>query len=334
LQGNVWRFDLTDSNPKNWAVTSATGTAITSVGAGTPIYSTGSSTLPISTKVVVASISTAGNPRVLVEFGTGQQTPFTNNAQASYATTQQYLIGIWDWNLSSWNSLSHVQYASLSSSTTPAAPSPISGTSVLQAQSVQAMYDASGALSSTSTQIGTAYSYETITNHTISWADTSTTSTRQYGWYLGLSSGYGNPTDPNGLQASTSIPSAPRIYEQVIFNPTLQDGAFIVNTTIPPTTSLATCSSTLAGGWTMAIDPATGGAFINSFFGNANHQFLNIGSQIVSGIALSGTGSPSVVIAGSNTYLVTQTTTGTGAITQINPPAGSKGSRLTWIEKR
>jgi type IV pilus assembly protein PilY1 len=84
----------------------------------------------------------------------------------------------------------------------------------------------------------------------------------------------------------------------------------------------------------MAINPATGGAFTNSFFGNANHQFLNIGSASVSGIALSGTGTPSVVIAGTNTYVVTQTTTGVGAISQINPPAGSQGSRLTWIEKR
>jgi type IV pilus assembly protein PilY1 len=84
----------------------------------------------------------------------------------------------------------------------------------------------------------------------------------------------------------------------------------------------------------MAINPATGGAFTNSFFGSANHQFLSISGNSVSGIALSGTGSPSVVLAGTNTYLVTQTTTGSGAITQINPPAGSKGSRLTWIEKR
>ena len=334
LQGNVWRFDLTNSNPTLWAVTSVSGAAMTTTGAGTPIYSTGSTTLPITTKVVVASIATPGNPRILVEFGTGQQTPFTNNLPASYATTQQYLIGIWDWNLSSWNSKSNVPYAILSASTTPAAPSPISGRSALQAQSVQATYDTSDVLSSTSTQIGTAYYYETISNATISWADLSTTSTRQYGWYLGLSSGYGNPADPNGLTGSTSIPSASKIYEQVIFNPTLQDGAFIVNTTIPPTTSLATCSSTSAGGWTMAINPATGGAFTNSFFGNSNHQFLNIGSQSVSGIALSGTGSPSVVIAGTNTYLVTQTTSGTGNIAQINPPAGSQGSRLTWIEKR
>jgi len=338
LQGNVWRFDLTNSDPTKWAVTSASGTAMTSTGVGTPIYSTGSTSIPITTKVVVASIASTGNPRVLVEFGTGRQTQFTNNVPTTYATGQQYLVGIWDWNLSSWNSLSNSKYASLSSSTTPAAPSAISGgltgNTVLQSQSVQATYDTNDVLSSTSVQIGTAYFYETISNNTISWADTSTTSTKQFGWYLPLSTGFGNPTDPNGLQATSTIPSATPISEQVIFNPTLQDGAFIVNTTIPPTTLLALCSSTLAGGWTMAINPATGGAFTNSFFGNANHQFLNIGSASVSGIALSGTGTPSVVIAGTNTYVVTQTTTGTGAITQINPPAGSQGSRLTWIEKR
>ncbi|HXC09369.1 MAG TPA: PilC/PilY family type IV pilus protein [Steroidobacteraceae bacterium] len=334
LQGNVWRFDLTSSNPANWAVTSASGTAMTTTGAGTPIFSTGSTSQPITTKVIVASIAGTGNPRVLVEFGTGQQTQFTNNAPAAYAGSQQYLMGVWDWNLSGWNSISGVQYDSLSSSTTPAAPAALSGTGSLLAQSVLATYDTNDVVSSTSTQIGSAYYYETISNNTISWADTSTTSTKQYGWYLPLSSGYGNSLDPNGLQATTTVPSAPKIYEQVIFNPTLQDGAFIVNTTIPPTTSLATCSSTSAGGWTMAINPATGGAFTNSFFGNSNHQFLNIGTQTVSGIALSGTGTPSVVIAGTNTYLVTQTVLGKGAISQINPPAGSQGSRLTWIEKR
>jgi type IV pilus assembly protein PilY1 len=333
LRGNVWRFDLTSNDPTKWAVTSATGQAVTTSGAGTPIFSTGTTSEPIATKVIVASIASVGtNPRVLVEFGTGQQVQFTNNNPATYATTQQYLMGVWDWNLSNWNSKSNVQYDSLSSTAAPS--SPLSGTTNLLGQSVQAQYDTNAVLSSTSTQIGTQYYYETISNNTIAWADTSTTSTKQYGWYLPLSSGYGNPTDPNGLQSSTTIPSAAKLYEQVIFNPTLQDGAFIVNTTIPPTTSLATCSSTLAGGWTMAINPATGGAFTNSFFGNTNHQFLNIGSQSVSGIALSGTGTPSVVIAGTNTYVVTQTTSGTGAITQINPPAGSKGSRVTWIEKR
>ena len=84
----------------------------------------------------------------------------------------------------------------------------------------------------------------------------------------------------------------------------------------------------------MAIDPASGGAFTNSVFANSNHNFLNIGNQSVSGIALSGTGSPSVVTAGTNTYIVTQTTGGSGTIQQANFPGSNKGKRVTWIEKR
>jgi type IV pilus assembly protein PilY1 len=124
------------------------------------------------------------------------------------------------------------------------------------------------------------------------------------------------------------------VYEQTIFSPTLADGALLVNTTIAPTTSLRACQSTAAGGWTMAIDPATGGAFPASFFGDANHNFQNINNQIVSGMALGGTGSVSVVANGPQAYMLTQTTNGTGAIEAINPQGTLVGTRLTWTEKR
>ena len=350
LQGNIWRFDLTSSNPANWAVTSATGNAMTTAGAGTPIYNdtipatpaSGSNpavpayAAPITTKLVVASIaSTSTNPRVLVEFGTGQQAPFTNLSPATYATAQQELVGIWDWNLSGWNAKSTAQYDSLTSSTTPRAPtSTITGLSSLQQQSVLGTFDSSGTASSSSTQTGTAFTFETISSNPINWADTSTTGTAQFGWYLQLSSGYGNSKDANGLLSSSTVAGAAKMYEQVIFSPTLQDGAFIVNTTIPPSTSLATCSSTAAGGWTMAINAANGGSFTNSVFGTSNHTFLDVDNEVVSGIALSGTGTPSVVQGGTNTFLVTQTTSGTGNITQLNLPGSTQGSRITWIEKR
>jgi hypothetical protein len=65
----------------------------------------------------------------------------------------------------------------------------------------------------------------------------------------------------------------------------------------------------------------------------------NINGQSASGAALSGTGSASTVqftpsSGPVETYLVTQNTTGTGTIQQVNPPGGSLGSRLTWIERR
>jgi type IV pilus assembly protein PilY1 len=120
------------------------------------------------------------------------------------------------------------------------------------------------------------------------------------------------------------------VYEQEIYNPLLSDGAFIVNTTIPPTNSLASCTATTAGGWTMAINPATGGAFTTAFF---NSTTTNT-SLVTNGLALSGTGTPSLVTSGSKTFLVTQTVAGTGAVTQVNPPAGTSGKRLSWIERR
>jgi type IV pilus assembly protein PilY1 len=349
LQGNVWRFDLTSSDPANWAVMKIGGVptpiytnppiaaaAATSTTPATPAYPP----QPITTAVIVATVPATPNPRVLIEFGTGQQTPFSNNSAAQYSPTQQYLIGVWDWNMATWNGLSTQQRASLpsggvaapTSSTSGAAA--ISGLSQLQAQTFQT-YDASGTLSSQTSTSATNGFYRTVSSNTICWAGTTgcTGAGAQYGWSLALTSGYANINDPSFPTSATST-AAQRVYEQVIFNPTMQSGSFIVNTTIPPTTNLAQCLSTLPGGWTMAINPATGGAFTNSVFANSSHNFLNIGNDPVSGIALSGTGSPSIVTAGTNTYIVTQTTNGSGAIQQANLPGANSGKRVTWIQKR
>jgi type IV pilus assembly protein PilY1 len=337
LQGNIWRFDLTSTDPSQWAVTKISGTP-------TPIYTTpGGTSQPITTAVIVATVATAGIPRVLVEFGTGQQVPFTNNSAAVYSSSQQYLMGVWDWNMSSWNSSSTTHLASLSAGTITApgsgncptgATAAVCGLSQLQAQTFLT-YDATGALSSQSSKSATNGYYRTVSNTTVCWGGTTgcTGASAQYGWSLALASGYANINDPSFPTSATTV-NAPMVYEQVIFNPTLQLGAFIVNTTIPPTTNLAQCNSTLPGGWTMAIDPGTGGAFTNSVFADANHNFLNIGNQAVSAIALSGTGSPSIVTQGKNTYVVTQTTGGTGTIQQTNLPGPNKGKRVTWIQKR
>ncbi len=316
--GNVWRFDLTSSDPSQWTASPV------------PVFTTAGGQ-PITSRVIVALVTTGGARRVMLEFGTGKQIPFSVTSAATYSNTQQALYGVWDWNMGSWNSKSAAKYASLPTATGIAAPtSTITGTGSLEQQTITATYDASLAGSATSSTPSSAYYYRTVSANTICWADTS--GCNQYGWYLNLSAGYANPTDPNGLQSANT--NYPYVYEQVIFNPVLEAGAFIVNTTIPPTSSLATCAATSAAGWTMAIDPATGGAFPNSFFGDANHNFLNVNNQAISGIALSGTGSPSFVTQGTMTYMVTQTVSGTGAITAVNPQGGIKGTRLTWIEKR
>jgi type IV pilus assembly protein PilY1 len=340
LQGNVWRFDLTNRDPSQWAVTKISGTP-------TPIFSTCSNNSsactaqPITTAVLVASVAATPNPRILVEFGTGKQTQSTVNTATTYSGSPQYLMGIWDWNMGPWNALSPVQYLSLASG--PTGPSCFSGTSLcgtgnLLAQSIAGTFDQNGVASTQTDTSPTGAFFRTFSSAAVCWANTagcngSGATAPMYGWSISLATGYANPNDANFPTLATTT-NAPFVNEQVIFNPVLEDGAFIVNTTIPPTTSLAQCASTSAGGWTMAINPATGGAFTNSFFGDSNHNFLNIQGAAVSGEALNGTGSPSVVGAGTNVYVVTQTISGSGAIAQINPPGGTQGNRLTWIEKR
>jgi type IV pilus assembly protein PilY1 len=100
--GNVWRFDLTDKDPTKWAASSS------------PLFSTPGGQ-PITSKPVVWILppDSGGSQRLIVAFGTGQKTPITNAAPASYATGTQSLYGIWDWNMNAWNLKSSSKFYSL-----------------------------------------------------------------------------------------------------------------------------------------------------------------------------------------------------------------------------
>jgi type IV pilus assembly protein PilY1 len=254
--------------------------------------------------MVAAVPSLVGAPRIMLDFGTGQQIPQTVSAAAQYSSAQQSLYGIWDWNLSHWNSVSTTQYASLG------APQTI-GVSGLQIQTVLGTFNSTGT--------GTGNGLRTVSSNPVCWAGATECAggNNKYGWYFPLTTSTG--------------PASP---EQVIFSPILELGTFIVNTTIPANNSPTTCSSSTARGWTMALDPATGGAFQNSFFGTSNNTFISISNQVVSGIALNAVGSPSIVTANNLPYLVNQTVTGVGAVNAINPPGGAQSKRLTWTQKR
>ena len=289
LKGNVWRFDLTSSNPSSWAVSSG-GALFTTPGGQ-----------PITTKLVVAATpSSGGAQRIMIDFGTGQQVPLTNAAPTSYASGTQSLYGIWDWNVASWNAKGSTQYASLGGSHAIS-------TSNLQQQTITTLLNGGGSSSG----------FESITSNPVCWFGSTTcgSGNTQFGWYINL---------PNGG-------------EQIIYSPVLEVGAFIVNTTIPAASSLFNCTPANASGWTIAISPTTGGAFTKSFFGDSAGHFVNYNGQIVSGVALSGTGSVSVVTTGGSTpgtFLVTQTSSGIGAVLPINPLSTAKGNRVTWIERR
>lgn len=301
--GNVWRFDLTSQNPASWSVSSA------------PMFSTPAGQ-PITSKVAVAAIpgSGTGAPRVLVSFGTGQSFPVTQTSAAAYSSnTAQSLYGVWDWNMSAWNNIAPAAavYATLTGPQTVTA-------STLQTQSI----------TNTSASSGTTPSYRTVSNNKVCWmgstaCGTSGTANTQFGWKLALPS----TTTGSGSSAVTN-------YEQVVYNPTLAYGMFIVNTTVPGTQQVLSCSSTPASGYTMAISVASGGAGTASFFGDNNNNFPTLNGGIVSGIGLSGTGTPSIVTANKLPYLVQQTVSGTGTVNQINPSAAGVGSRMTWTKLR
>ena len=235
LLGNIWRFDLTSTNPANWGVVNAGGVSINAaVGGGgspTPLFTTPGGQ-PITTKVVVASVTGAVNPRVLVEFGTGLQTPMTNFSGSTFLTSQQSLYGIWDWNLTGWNTASTVQYTSLPGGGIAAPMAPLAGTGNLVQQTIGGPYAA--------TVAGTGSDYRTLTSLPVCYADTA--GCTQFGWYINLVSGNAFTPDPAVPQTGNAqYANAPVVYEQVMFNPSLEDGAFVVNTTIPPATAAMTC---------------------------------------------------------------------------------------------
>lgn len=331
LLGNIWRFDLTSSNASQWAVTPGA------------LYNTGQ---PITSKVSVLSFLSPPNQRLMIEFGTGQQIPLSVTSAATYLTSQQSLYGIWDWNLATWNSTSTTKYATLPYAGV-AAPTSALTTANLQQQTM-------------STVTVSGLDYRSVSNTPICWPGTTgCTGSAQFGWYLPLTYGHANPSDVN-LPSPTTNVANPMVYEQVIYNPVLDGNNFIINTTIPSASSLTNCFSATAGGYTMVINPATGGAFKKSVF------VPNIGSTTnYSGVGLSGTGSVFAVTTGSTTgtgsigagggsggsggggspgggncgpgtksFLITQTVSGTPTTIQATVQCNVAGNRLTWIQRR
>jgi type IV pilus assembly protein PilY1 len=326
LKGNLWRFDVTSQNPSNWAV--STGGALFTTPGGQPI----------TTKPTIASTpNSSGANRIIVSFGTGQRTPQTITSGATYVSGTQSIYGIWDWNMAKWNTLSTTQYASLASNpaysyTYGTGSAPAITTSDLQQQVISSAGSATNGA-------GVATLYAQITDNPVCWDNSTTCSSGNtaMGWYLNL----------------------PGTDEQIIYNPVLQLGVFIVNSTIPAVVTPFACTSSNATGFTYAINPTTGGGQTSSFFGDANGNFNNgTGpngqTAIISGAQLNGTGSVSLITLGgalsstTGTFLVTQTSgtgPGTGpAVTStstpygygglVNPPGNSQTTRLTWKELR
>jgi type IV pilus assembly protein PilY1 len=284
LQGNVWRFDVTSSSATSWAVSTFGHTA------ATPLFvakDSNNNIQPITTAIVVGAVQTGGATRDMLFFGTGQETPQTTTAGNTYDTTgTQAFYGIWDWDMNNWNSLSSVKYAALSE------PQTITSSN-LQAQTS----------TETSVSSGTISGYRYLSNNTVCWDGTNTCSTgnTQYGWMYSL----------------------PDTNEQIIYNPTIIDGAVVVNTVIPPTISATQCKANQQTGWTMAFNAANGGNL--SFFPAATGA---------TGEETNGVGTPTALSYNGQLYLLSQTVTNTPTLGRITPPINTSTERVSWREIR
>jgi type IV pilus assembly protein PilY1 len=313
IRGHLWRFDVTSQNPSNWGVS-----------AGSAMFTTPGGQ-PITTKVTVASTpNSSGANRIVVSFGTGQKTAQTTTSASTYAGGTQGLYGIWDWNMAGWNALSTTQYASLTSNparsyTYGAGTVPVINTSSLTQQIITN-------LGSESNGAGSTVQVTSISDNAVCWySSTSCASGNNFfGWYMNL----------------------PGVNEQIIYSPVLQLGSFIVNSTIPAVITPYSCTSSNSSGFTYSINPTTGGGASSTFFGTATGQFNNYTNpttgqtSVVSGIQLNGTGSVSIITLGgplspvTGTFLVTQTSSGAGAVVPVNPLGNALTTRLTWKELR
>lgn len=296
--GNVWRFNLTSNDPTNWHASAA------------PIFTTPNGQ-PITSSVTPAFVTnpTTNQTQLMLYFGTGEKTALTNSSATSYQTGTQSFYGVWDWNLSVWNSHNLTQFTSLSSSammTAAGTSTDTLGIANLQQQIVSV--DSSGNRNVTSTT-------------PICWAGTlacGTTGNDQFGWYINL------PGSNSAYNQTT--------YEQVVYNPEIVGTAVVFNSTLPGIDSPLACNTGADTGWTYAIDARSGGPVSNFFINNGNTHtiaYQSNASGTDSVVTTGGTGSSPVQY-----YLVYQTNTGQHNIQQITVQGTPIGLPETWIELR
>jgi Tfp pilus tip-associated adhesin PilY1 len=327
LFGNIWRFDLTSSNPAQWSASTFGGSS------PRPLFSTPTSTVngasvgqPFTTKLMVwgAPIGNGGSGVIIIG-GTGQEYPLTPVSPVSYAPGPQGLYGVWDWDMSHWNSISHMGLASLTASQYSSALGGPIGASSLSAQTISE----SGTL-------------ETDTMNSVCWYGSTAcgTGNTTFGWKIAL----------------------PGAGEQVIYNPTISQGNLQINTTIPSASTVFSCTVQLPTGWTMMINPTTGGGFASSAFLDSSGNPMTANGSPVAGMLTNGTGSVtnltgagtppapqppptpgnnpcgsglnSVASLSSQGFWVTDTANGTATGGAMQSHSSMCGHRVTWTELR
>ena len=118
----------------------------------------------------------------------------------------------------------------------------------------------------------------------------------------------------------------------------IYQNVLLVNTTVPADNSPFSCKNTGDSGYTIAVALDTGGALAGLF-----PQYKD---PLVVGSKTNNSGSPFIVMAGGQAFMLTQTVGGGAVNGPISCPVGSPvcsapikpkgpvGKRLTWIQRR
>jgi type IV pilus assembly protein PilY1 len=329
LHGNVWRFDLTSSDPTKWAVTPG------------PLFTT-SGGQPITSQIYPVKVTGPnGATHLMLYFGTGQKFPLSYSSPTTYQSGTQSIYGVWDWNMASWNALNSTQYASLAASGGTSGSDTVQNITGLAANSAGAYTLGPGNLVLQG-PMSTDSAGDRIlgTVNTVCWAGTticgsSMSSNTNFGWYInlpGMNSGDGMTT-----------------YEQIVYNPQPISTAIQFNSVLPAIDSPLNCSPDTDSGWSYALDDLTGGP-VNSTVTTTSStgvtttttvNFFNNGNTSTLGIKSDASGSSSVVTTTNPTsgateyWMIYQSTRGGPAPPQnIVPPNNISGYRESWIELR
>jgi type IV pilus assembly protein PilY1 len=321
LLGNMWKFDVSSSDPTQWKVAYKT-----SAGAPLPLFTACSdgancdtTRQPITNKPQVGSVGSAQSTGgTMVYFGTGQYFQDTDNNVAN--TKTQTFYGIWD----------QCPLVGLpttfTGSTQSTSPASVCNTTI------------SSPIRTTpaNTPAGTLVEQEIVTQQTVSGSNIRGTSSNtinwatQKGWYMDF-------INPNPDTTVPPNPNGNNQGERIVSASILRDGRIIFSTLIPIPTTTSTTDVCVAGSastsWVMILDAITGAspstAALGSSMVTVNGKSVPISGQQTEGGSI---GTPTIITSPSGGQLNAGNSSGGIVKLPYNPASASTtgAGRQSW----
>ncbi len=238
LYGNLWKFDVTGTNPTTWKI------AYGSVGSPQPLFKAVDGTgnaQPITSRPDVG-LHPAGYPGVMVYFGTGKYIEVGDNSSIGQLTQSVY--GIWDKNEGTLSAFtrSHLLKQQIM-------------------KEIDAQFDTDGDGIPDKTETVRALSRNPIEWHIASGNPTGTPPTTHLGWYMDL-------VNCDVAADGKTCANTDNKGERAVTNPMIRTNRLIFTTLIPET--VASCAASGGEGWLMEVNLKTGGQLAFSPFDFTN----------------------------------------------------------------